>query len=356
MQLKLMIPVLLLSLGTASLGAAQERVPDGKPGSGNPAAPPKSGAAGGKGGGGGVPVLKDVPVLGTLFQTRNSQAALLRRRDELVRALAEAQARGNSKQEAAAQEELRKIDEEMIRLKVLQDDQLRLAALQKPVMVDLKDATLQQAAKVLSQASGLEIRVSEDVPTNLRYSVVARGIPLSSVLEGIARQGNIMISPGKGVNEIELSPWPMLEINGSREVYSGPLAPWSIEWGTVPSAQSISLGMTQSSSFPLSMIYGTDGEMLRGVFKFDPRIQGEDLTLSGGKLVPFGGQRFRGLELGVGDRSVVIAEPGTSPSGEPGYWLTLYRIDGEELKKQSTLFHRSAPAAPSGMGPKGKSK
>jgi hypothetical protein len=185
-------------------------------------------------------------------------------------------------------------------------------ALQRPVDIDLRDATLRQAAQVLSQATGMGIGIAEDVPQDLRFSVQARRVPLASVLDGLARQGNLMIAPGKDVRSIELRTWPALELNGQRQLFAGPWAPWANEWGG-------SVAMGGRAPF---------GERRAAAAAPVPA----DLHLTG-----------------VGERLVVASEAGKGPKGEPGFWLTVYRIDGTTLKKVGTTFHRSNVASPAAI-------
>src|SRR5439155_18984462 len=70
----------------------------------------------------------------------------------------------------------------------MQQQLSRLAALQRPIDVDLKDAPVRQAAQTISQACGLPIAVDSQVPVQTRLTVVARGVPLATVLDTIARQ------------------------------------------------------------------------------------------------------------------------------------------------------------------------
>ena len=62
-----------------------------------------------------------------------------------------------------------------------------------------------------------------------RLSVVASNVPLGTVLEAIAQQMDLMIAP-RGDSGVTLKPWPSIGINGHKQDYHGPNAPWSDEW------------------------------------------------------------------------------------------------------------------------------
>ena len=80
-----------------------------------------------------------------------------------------------------------------------------------------------------------------------------------------------------------------------------------------------------------------------------------------GGMGGYGGGLLPGLltVAPLGTSTLVVAEPGTDPKGTAGLWLTVYRLEGIQLKRVSTTFHRSggaggtgasAPAAGSGGG------
>src|SRR5439155_9686666 len=56
------------------------------------------------------------------------------------------------------------------------------------------------------------------------------------------------------------------------------------------------------------------------------------------------------LALTASGNMVIVAEPGSGLNGERGLWLTVYRLDGTELHKVTSTFHRAA-AAPRGPMP-----
>jgi hypothetical protein len=112
----------------------------------------------------------------------------------------------------------------------------RLATLQRPINVELRNATVQQAAESISQASGMPVHVDAKVSPETRLSVVARGVPMSMILDSIARKSSLLIHPHE--SGIALRPAPSLEVNGQRTELMSPNAPWSSEWGMNPSGSS----------------------------------------------------------------------------------------------------------------------
>jgi hypothetical protein len=108
--------------------------------------------------------------------------------------------------------------------------------LQRPIDVELREASVRQAAQAMSQAAGMEIEVEASVSAETRLTVVARGVPLENVLDAVARQSGLMIAPKE--DGVVLKPSPSLEVNGQRTRFMSPYAPWSIEWGINPAAAS----------------------------------------------------------------------------------------------------------------------
>src|SRR5262249_49764693 len=103
-----------------------------------------------------------------------------------------------------------------------------MASLQRPINVQLKDATLRQASQALSQAAGVSVEVDEQGPADQRGSSGARGVPFSVVLEALARQADLMIA--RAERGVTLKSWPTLEVNGQKEVLKAPSAPWGEGW------------------------------------------------------------------------------------------------------------------------------
>jgi hypothetical protein len=108
----------------------------------------------------------------------------------------------------------------------------QIERLQRPIDVDMREASVRQAALAMSQAAGMGIEVEASVPADTRLTVVAWGVPLASVLDAIARQSGLMIAPKE--DGVVLKPSPSLEVNGQRTRFMSPYAPWSSEWGINP--------------------------------------------------------------------------------------------------------------------------
>jgi hypothetical protein len=238
--------------------------------------------------------------------------------------------------------------------------QRRMASLRRPVVVQLRDASVRQAAQAISQASGVPIGVDDRVPTDVRLTMDVQGVPLATVLEAMARQANLMIAPDpKNAQGFVLKPWPSMEVNGQKQEFTGQYAPWSDElgpltgawtlfrsglsvpYGLSPKSMSV-LGADAASLFTRTSPYaermqvspGADGSLL-------PRNLGASPAWSpysaGGSI--WGGTRTAPLAVtSLGDRMVVTAQPGTGPQGETGTWLTVYRLEGDQLRKVASTF------------------
>jgi hypothetical protein len=221
-----------------------------------------------------------------------------------------------------------------------------LEALGRPVDVQMKDATVTQAAEALSKASGTPITVDEGIKTEKRVTAEAHGIPLRSVLEAIARPLSVMIAPGPDSKGVILKAWPSLEVNGERTVVAGRSSPWSNEWGPVP-----------PGGFELMNWIRAGGT--RGVGDFFPSPSPGPRTSASGRatgvyMAPNGvsawGSVGGAVSVSASGNLVIVAEPGSGPNGERGFWLTVYRLEGGNLEKVASSFHQSAgarqPAAP----------
>jgi hypothetical protein len=131
----------------------------------------------------------------------------------------------------SAKAELEVATNNLTRARQILDREQRVATFYRPMTIVMKDATVQEAAKALSQASGMTINVDKQVPKDIRLSVEARGVPFATVLESIAEQAKLMIAPdGSGVI---LKAWPTLKLDGNVKEFTGPNAPWSTEWGSL---------------------------------------------------------------------------------------------------------------------------
>lgn len=210
----------------------------------------------------------------------------------------------------------------------------RMAALLRPLNVDLQNANLTQAAEVLSKESGVAITVDKSVPVGRLLILKARQVPLATVLEGIAQQGDLKLSPGP--NGLVIEAWPSLDINGVKSVTRGKLAPWSDAWGIRPSAF---LGEFTDAGEPA----GKNPGLERATATITPTtVLGLSLLRAG---IPSKTDTNVASLTPLGHHTFVLAQAGKSPQGEDGIWLTIFQLDGVELKPITTLFERApAPA------------
>jgi hypothetical protein len=246
----------------------------------------------------------------------------------------------------------------------------RLAELARPVDINLKDATVSQAAEALSRASGIRINV-ESIPRDLRLTVEAQHVPLKSVLEGIANSGDLMIGLNK--DEIVLSPWPSLNVNGARTYYKGQYAPWGDEWGGRPNltdlmrAGFVSPGAARpAAGFGIGKGQGFGGSGAptpggaagqSGAFFGGKGVGPSAAIRSDGSVVydsgqsPFASSSYS-LSGGpfsmtaLGDK-LVIAERGIGPQGESSVILTVYQWDSsrQALRRISSTIHSAEGAS-----------
>lgn len=230
--------------------------------------------------------------------------------------------------------------------------------LMRPVAVQLQNATVRQAADALSQATKLSIRVIGEVPEGTRLTVQARGVTLGAVLEAIGRQANLKLAPAE--DGVVIGPWPMVEVNGQQQVFRGRMAPWSSEWGILPGYASregwVFPGEAELTDLPLTVVVPAQDPLLVPPGG-DPLGQpNERRTVTplfpGADQVPgspgFGGGRSTrslpstALAISVaslGERMFVVSEPGRGADNQAGAWITIYRLDGTQLKKVTSTFH-----------------
>jgi hypothetical protein len=272
----------------------------------------------------------------------------------------------------------------------------RMADLQRPIDVELRSATVKDAARSISQASGMPVEVDPAVSSETRLSVVARGVPMATILDSIARQAGLLIYPQE--NGVALKPAPALEVNGQRIEYLTPFAPWSSEWGTNP-ASSVGYGgyrtltgALQSAGDPRDYrVQLSPGEGLapstpaapgsagsgQGLLRSTPPsaatapgglslapaapsaaapqvsqppatsvyLDREGLAISAPMagstprlLIPDGAPSSVAL-ASLGGSSFVLAHPSTTPEGQPAVMLTVYRLDGNRIHVISTTLH-----------------
>lgn len=248
-----------------------------------------------------------------------------------------------------------------------QRDYRRGAILLTRVSIDLQNATVRQAAEALGKATRVAIQVDEQVPENLRLSVAARGITLGAVLEAVARQANLKVAPAEGGAVI--TTWPMVEVNGQHQVFKGRWAPWATEWGQLPGSLSPS-----GWSFPGEPGGAASANDANAAVGFAPPIAGgapmpgpAPVGLAGGysgsstdpdvtpglpgspstgrsaprerSTVTSGAEAAASSLTSLGERQIALAEPGRNPAGQPGVWISIYRLEGTQLKKIAATFH-----------------
>ncbi|HEY3412926.1 MAG TPA: hypothetical protein VGM51_07705 [Armatimonadota bacterium] len=196
----------------------------------------------------------------------------------------------------------------------------RMKKLASPVDVQLKDATVEQTAQALSRGSGVSIRVDSSVPKKTRITLEARRVALSTVLEAIARQADLLIVPdGEGVL---LQARPSLSVNGEDQIHSIRNWPWSSGWGALPP------GAGGLSAFAMPYLGG-------------PAVSKAPSFVESFLSAPKGSSADTGVAVTSVQDHIVVAEPGVNAKGEQGTWLTVYRLQGEDLVESSVTFHKA---------------
>jgi hypothetical protein len=258
--------------------------------------------------------------------------------------------------------------------------------LNRPVDVQLRDASVRQAAQALSQASAIRIHVEDSVPEETRLTVTARGVSFASVLEAIAQQANLVIAPDRNWTQwttgapdqglgaspaamsvdargglgqvVAASPGvilrarPMLEVNGQPQELAESIGPWSLDWGVPPTRTTL---LTHMNGYRA----GTSGRPAdTTAVQIRPGPPNDRVLIPGAGVIRGArvdeGSRGTGpvAVTTVGEDRVVVAQSGTGPQGEPGVWLTLYRLAGTQLRKMSSSFERAEGSAGSASQPR----
>jgi hypothetical protein len=258
----------------------------------------------------------------------------------------------------------------------------RVAALQRPVDVEIRNADLGEAARIIARASGVSVNVDPRAHADQPVNVVARGVPLATVLDAIARQGHLLIAPAP--NGVVLKPMPLMEVNGQRTIFGAPFGPWSSEWGTNPAAipgfgnplggfgavggfgGGVFNGLAGASPFFAQALVAPPGPLPGPEAPIPGAGQPESVPLpprppGANPFRPFGiergdGRSSDGMGLGLpgpppisitplGENTFVVAHPAPAPDGGPGVMLTVYRLDGmQQLRMVSSILHRLGPA------------
>lgn len=241
-------------------------------------------------------------------------------------------------------------------LERLQVREQRVDLLRRVVGLQLRNASVRQAAEALAQATGLELAVDGQVPTDARLSVTVQGVAVGSVLEAIARQAKLMIAPGPKIGAVVLKPWPSLEINGSQQPFLSPSWPWSADWGFADALRAPggyttlfdAAASEQQTAARTALPAPADGVptplppppvaappiLPSGRASLSPR----EMTAVRAAAAAAGGPVS---VTALGDRILVVAQPFTDGSGEPAVLLTVYRLEGNLLNRVSTLIQRA---------------
>jgi hypothetical protein len=195
-------------------------------------------------------------------------------------------------------------------------------SLDRTTSVELRDATVQRAAEVISQVSGIPIRVDPAVPADKRLTVVAQVTSVKNILAEVAKQMGLIIAPepeGKGVI---LRPMSSLQVNGRTIPFGVANPPWSNTWGPLPVTSKM-YSLTAAST--LSGLAGAAQSQA-----FAESLKGATFNVR---------QNLGGVSItGLGNDRFVVASP--AGPGENGVMLTVYRLEGSQLRVVSTTLHR----------------
>jgi hypothetical protein len=232
----------------------------------------------------------------------------------------------------------------------------------RPIDLEFNWAQIEQVAKAISQAVGLEVEVDKAVSKDTRVTMSAAAVPLVMVLDTIASQAGLRIQPTfKGVL---LTTWPALRVGNDSKVFTGPYFPWSNEWRMRPT-ELVAMGEKHNS--------GSGGGRVPTIGTgVAPKGPGREPTVLNqaapagtpptggfagvGTMNGFGGITTP-LQLGqpsitsLGNNTLVVAEPETNADGSKIVRLTVYRFENDRLKKISHTIHKSEAggSAPTGM-------
>jgi hypothetical protein len=234
------------------------------------------------------------------------------------------------------------------------------ASLYRSVDVTLSDATIRQMAETLSKSTGLHITVDPSIPEKTRITVEAHRVPLVTLLDAVCRQANVLIAPDKAAQSgkfvgLLLTQPSVLKVNGQTQFVGdggaeGGTFPWSAEWGIPPTAllgaqpapASGVIAPTTLTTVPTQISLAPQSVTLEGM-----------PTLAQGGFISNPAATTLGL-VSVGNDLIVVAEAGAGERGEPGTWLTVYRLqkDGKGMTRLGSTFHayRSGLTAPPAGG------
>lgn len=235
-------------------------------------------------------------------------------------------------------------------LVLVQTAQDRMALLQRPIDVDLQQATVRQAAQALGSASGVPITVDDAVTTEARVTVRARRVPFAQVLEAVGSRLDVMFSPTPDRRGIRIGPWPTLEVDGKQEKFRSPFAPWSSDWDPLPTSRDFWRTGGRANRY-VDLVTGLPAAGRRTATS-RPAAASDAVETPGVPREPVPAPANAGAMLpgpaspsvGIDNGTIVVAEPGFR-EGQQGVWLTVYRLQGQELQKVGAVFHRMATTA-----------
>lgn len=242
---------------------------------------------------------------------------------------------------ASAKQDLAILQKRLLRLE-------RIAPLQKKVDVKFENATVKQAAEALSKASGVRIRVDDDIPAETRLTVEARKIRLATVLESVAQQAGLIIEPvnleSGGDFGVSLTVPPMLRVNNKVQRFPSSPSPWSAAWGTPPTGRGL-FGI--ASPF---VYHAGDAAKLSEIARLGVAVARREVpqvfqpftvTQTNGRgtrsVVTFP-DGSRG-EIGYADKAVTvtITEAGKNDAGESGVYRSTFTLkDGAFIRQSRT--------------------
>lgn len=194
-------------------------------------------------------------------------------------------------------------------------------AVSRPVSIDVKDAALPAALRTLSEASGVSIRAAGDLGEGVGLTLRLDNVPLLRVLELVAAQTSAIIRPDPAAFAIILARHPNPGTPGA--------GPWSPEWGGDPRSPG---QPPDGGPFPGGMPFpGAPGLRLPPSMRLTPSaVTALDPThfvvLS---LNPGVGNPVR---VGEGEGAVTVVMPMAI--------LTLYQIEGGQIKQVSSTLHQ----------------
>jgi hypothetical protein len=210
----------------------------------------------------------------------------------------------------------------------------RIVNLNRKIDINLENATLRQAAQALASAAGVEVKVDQAIPADMRLTLQAHEVPLADVLETVARSKTLLIAPT--ANGVQLRPWPTVTVNGATIYTKITDGPWSADWGQPPNAPAALPGSA-----------GVIGGLIPMPATNQPQMPS---VLPQTALPPSAGGSASLTIVPLGNNRILIAEPGVNAQGSPGTWLTIYEMTGNSLKRISSGFHRSPGPSPKGRG------